>query len=282
MNISNIIKLFPLTFFLILSFACKGWKMTDKAIPLPPVKNVPESTWKRLSEKRTYFGHQSVGFNIVEGLKDVIKENPQIKLNIVETNDPTMFGIPIFAHSCNGKNHYPISKVDAFVESMERGIGNNADYAFFKLCFVDITANTDVQKVFTYYREKMEKLKDQYPKTIFIHVTVPLTTVQRGPKAFIKKIIGRPIDGYADNIKRNEFNSLLRKEYEGKAPILDLAKIESITSNGKSVAFTKDGKSFYAMNPEYTHDGGHLNETGRKVVAQSLLILLANLIEQKY
>jgi hypothetical protein len=276
MNISNIIKLFPLTFFLILSVACKGGKMTDKAIPLAPVKNVPEFTWKRLSEKRIYFGHQSVGFNIVEGLKDVIKENPHIKLNIVETNDSTMFGIPIFAHSRNGNNHDPKSKVDSFAESMDHGIGNNADYAFFKLCFVDITATTDVQEVFTYYREKMDKLKDQYPKTTFVHVTVPLTTVQRGPEAFIKKIIGRPIDGYADNIKRNEFNSLLRKEYKGKEPIFDIANIESVTSNGKSVVFTKDGKSFYAMNPEFTHDGGHLNQIGRKIVAEHLLTLLVD------
>jgi len=191
-----------------------------------------------------------------------------------------MFGKPIFAHSRNGNNHDPKSKINAFAESVDRGIGNNADFTFFKFCFVDITANTDVHEVFTYYREKMKKLKDQYPKTIFIHVTVPLTTVQANLKAWLKKIMGRPVDGYADNIKRNEFNDLLRQEYEGKAPVFDLAKIESVTSNGKAASFTKDGKSFYAMNPEFTHDGGHLNETGRKIVAQSLLVFMAQLIEQ--
>lgn len=256
--------------------------MSVETTHVTPLTDISGATWKKLSEKKIYFGHMSVGFNIVNGLNDIIKENPQVNLNIVESNDPANFDSPLFAHSRIGKNHEPISKIDDFKKFMDDGIGNNADYAFFKLCFVDITATTDVQKVFTYYREKMEKLKEQYPKTTFIHVTVPLTIVQTGPKAWIKKIIGRPIDGYADNIKRNEFNSLLRKKYEGKAPILDLAKFESVTLNGKSVAFTKDGKSFYAMNPEFTHDRGHLNETGRKVVARLLLILLAHLIEQQH
>jgi len=254
--------------------------MSDKAVPLTPIRNIPEFTWRKLSEKKIYFGHQSVGFNIVEGLKDLIKENPQIKLNIVESHDPADFSSPLFAHSPIGKNHDPISKIDDFKKFMDNGIGNRANFAFFKFCFVDITADTDVHKVFAHYKDSMKHLKEKYLETTFIHVTVPLTTVQTGPKAWIKKIIGRPIDGYPDNIKRNEFNDLLRKEYEGKAPILDLAKIESVTSNGKSVAFTKDGKSFYAMNPEFTHDGGHLNEVGRKLVAQSLLILLADLIKQ--
>ena len=44
---------------------------------------------------------------------------------------------------------------------------------------------------------------------------------------------------------------------------------------GKNLA--KHGKTFYAMAPEYTYDGGHLNELGRKKVAEQLLILLANL-----
>jgi hypothetical protein len=245
-----------------------------------PIKDIPVSRWEALSEKKIYFGHQSVGFNIIDGLKDLMKENPQIKLNIVESHDPADFSSPLFAHSPIGKNYNPISKIDDFKKFMDNGIGNNADIAFFKFCFVDVTAETDIQKIFNYYREVMNYLKEKYPKTIFVHVTVPLTTVQSGPKAFIKKIIGKPIDGYADNIRRNQFNGMLRKEYEGKAPIFDIARIESTFPNRKSLTFINDGKAFYTLIPEYTHDGGHLNETGRKIVAQSLLVLLAQLIEQ--
>ncbi|MBW2608023.1 MAG: hypothetical protein JRD05_10355 [Deltaproteobacteria bacterium] len=70
---------------------------------------------------------------------------------------------------------------------------------------------------------------------------------------------------------------MLRKEYDGKEPVFDIAKIESTFPNGTRCSFTKDGKTYYSMVPEYTYDSGHLNETGRKKVAEQLLILLAQL-----
>jgi hypothetical protein len=126
----------------------------------------------------------------------------------------------------------------------------------------------------------MGNLKDAYPKTRLIHMTVPLTTIQTGPKAWIKKVIGRPIGGYFDNMKRNEFNDMLRKEYGGKEPIFDLANIESTYPSWKQESFTKDGLIYCAMVPQYTQDGGHLNEKGRKIVGQELLVLLAKLSEK--
>ena len=85
-------------------------------------------------------------------------------------------------------------------------------------------------------------LKEAYPETIFIHVTMPLTSIQTGPKAWVKKIIGRQIRGIDDNIKRNQFNDMLRKEGEGKAPIFDLAKIESTLPDGTRSLSRKNGE----------------------------------------
>ena len=45
----------------------------------------------------------------------------------------------------------------------------------------------------------------------------------------------------------------------------------------KNETFEKDGRTYYALAPLYTNDGGHLNETGRKVVAEKLLYFLASL-----
>ena len=71
---------------------------------------------------------------------------------------------------------------------------------------------------------------------------------------------------------------MLRKEYEGKVPLFDIAKIESTFPDGTRCSFTKDGKTYYSMVSEYTSDGGgHLNATGRKKFAEQLLILLAQL-----
>ena len=134
-----------------------------------------------------------------------------------------------------------------------------------------------MEQLFSEYKNTMLQLKLNYPKTEFIHVTIPLKIVQTGPRAWIKKIIGRPIGGYEDNIKRNEFNKLLRTAYHEKEPVFDLALVESTYSNGSRQKFQYNSGDYYALIPEYSHDGRHLNEVGRKKVAEQLLISLANL-----
>ena len=82
------IRLSLLLVSLILIISCgNGEKMSEKANKLPSIKDVPNSAWKKLSQKKIYFGHQSVGYNIIDGIKDIMKEYPQINLNIVETTD---------------------------------------------------------------------------------------------------------------------------------------------------------------------------------------------------
>ena len=60
--------------------------MSEKNISYDTIKDVPASIWEKLSQKKIYFGHQSVGFNIMDGVQDLMKEHPAIKLNIVETS----------------------------------------------------------------------------------------------------------------------------------------------------------------------------------------------------
>ena len=239
--------------------------------------DVSESDWQQLSRKNIYFGHQSVGFNIIEGIKDIMKENPHIKLNIVETSDPSNLRGPSFAHFPIGENTNPKSKCDAFTSLMNKGSGNKVDIAFFKFCYIDIHFETNVSELFEEYEITMSSLRAKHPQTVFVHFTVPLTTVQGGPKALIKQILGRPVAGYEDNIKREEFNEKLRKRYTGKEPVFDLALIESTNEKGNRLSFTHQGKIGYILASEYTNDGGHLNERGRKIVAEQLLIFLSNL-----
>jgi hypothetical protein len=269
-------KLLAISLISLAVISCGG-NMDEKKAVLHSIKDVPETSWKKLAEKSIYFGHQSVGYNIVEGISDILKENHKIKLNIVETNNAVDFSVPLFAHSRVGKNEEPKSKCDCFSDVIEKGLGNKTDFAFFKFCFVDITAGTNVEKVFNDYKSTMSRLKIKYPQVVFIHFTSPLMTVQTGVKAFIKSIIGRSIDGYDENIKRNKFNEMLRKEYEGKQPIFDLAQVESTFPDGTRATFQKDGQAYLRLVSDYTDDGGHLNEKARKRVAEQLLILLANI-----
>ena len=254
--------------------------MPKEDAPLPSLQSIPDSAWQSLAQKRIFFGHQSVGFNIVQGIEDLMRENPQIKLNLVETDDPAAFDGPVFAHARNGSNNDPHSKCVAFTRTLEKGIGGKVDIAVLKFCYVDFSASSQVAEIFSDYRRTLDHLKQAFPNTTFVHVTVPLTTVQTGFKVPIKKLIGRAIDGYEENIVRNRFNFMLRAEFAGKEPFFDLARAESTFAVGTRSLFELQGKTYEALAPEYTKDGGHLNPEGRKKVAEQLLIALARLAEQ--
>lgn len=233
------------------------------------IGSVPEREWKDLSRKRIYFGHQSVGANILNGVKDIMQEYGNIKLNIEKTSEAEDFNAPVFAHARIGKNADPFSKIEVFEQGIRQGIGDKADIAFFKLCYLDITKETDVENLFNAYTQTMERLKTEFPETVFIFTTVPLTTTEMTWKTVVKKLIGR--DYLGDNIKRNEFNELLRQKYGVKGNVFDIAKAESLYPDGTQEGFKKNEKQYTSLIPVYTDDGGHLNQTGRKIVAACLL-----------
>ena len=242
----------------------------EKAVYFKTIQDIPSQKWADLSNKNIYFGHQSVGYNIIAGLQDVLQHQPGIKLNIIETENvqSQSLSIPFFAHSRIGVNQDPKSKIDVFVDLMDKGMAQKADIAFFKFCYVDIHQGTHIEELFTYYKTSLKRLSDKYPGTIFIHVTAPLTSQQTGVKAIIKKIIGKPLRG--DNNKyREQFNKLMRTEYAGEESLFDLALLESSTPDNSETGL--------ALHPSFTEDGGHLNKLGGKTIAEQLLIFLASL-----
>ncbi len=269
--------------FLLVSviIGCEGGGMEQDKVQYDSFKDVPASAWKKLTQKKIYFGHQSVGYNIIDGIKGLIKENQNIKLNIVERLDLADIKVGYFAHSRIGKNVDPKSKIDDFSSLMNSKIGGNVDIASYKFCYVDIHTQTDLGKIFNEYKNNMARLSNKYPGTTFIHFTVPLTAEPSGLKSVVKKakgvvkmMLGR-IDMY-DNTVKMKFNELLRNEYEGKEPFFDIAKIESTRPDGTRSYYKKNGNIYYSLVPEYTDDGGHLNESGRRIVAEQFLIFLAN------
>jgi hypothetical protein len=255
---------------------CDGGKMTKERKIYSSLKEVPASKWEDLSTKIVYFGHQSVGNNIIDGIKSVIKENPEIHLNIVEQNmvDSTETGV--FLHSKVGENRDPKSKMKSFEKNLQNGIGSKADIAALKFCYVDLSAESDPELIFNDYKATVEKVKRTHKDLKIIHFTVPLTVIESGFKAWVKNIIGRPLRGMEKNIRRSEYNELLKKEYSGKDPIFDIANIESTAPDGRRSTFSLNGKTYECLLPEYATDGGHLNQLGRTVVAGHFLLMLAN------
>ncbi len=241
------------------------------------LKKLSDNDWNILANTNIFFGHQSLGLNIIDGIQELMKGRSGIKLNIVETINPNTFVSGIFAHSKVGQNEKPISKIWRFNKLLRSGIGKRADIAFYKFSYTDINLIPDVNKLFNNYQESCQDLRRRYPKIRFVHITMPLTTIQRGPKAWLKKIACDSNDEFNNNIRRNKFNHLLRDQYEGSEPFFDLARIESKSSNGDLATFFKDGNQYFHLNHNYTNNGSNLNKTGQKWVAKKLLLFLANL-----
>jgi len=287
-NPGKILAIFLLTgamFLLVSGYGGKG--MADRQITnsIQSLKQVSPQQWKALSQKKIFFGHQSVGNNIMQGIGEVQANDPEIHLNIIRTKDRADFVKPVFAHSEIGKNDYPLTKIKDFVHLMEDGFGDRLDMAFMKFCFVDINSKTDIHKIIDNYRKSIEELHARYPDMTIIHFTVPLlrkekTSTINSVKNFVKGIMGKKKENFfssSHNAARNEYNKLLLRYYGGKEPVFDLAKLESTDPAGNRQTFTYDGRKYYALTPEYTEDGGHLNLKGRKYIAEQLLIFLAKL-----
>jgi len=217
------------------------------------------SSFPAAAEPRIYFGHQSVGANILQGVKEL--------------------GVPL---SIKGEflaeNGDPLRKLQNFKAAV--GEGSRFDIALVKFCYVDVNAETDARALFERYRATIAELRAKNPRTVFVHATLPLTTVQTGPKALAKRLLGRAPYGTIENVRREEYNRLLRAAYAGREPIFDLARLESIAPDGSVVSVAWDGATAPAMSLAYTDDGGHLNARGRAIAAQEFVTVLASASRQ--
>jgi hypothetical protein len=226
---------------------------------------IPAAALEKLPGKRIFFAHQSVGYDILAGIHDLMAEDPRLKLNIVDTKV--------------GKNGFPRIKLEDFTRMVESGAGRDADIAIFKLCYRDFDASTDSATLFAAYQATMAALKTKAPRTTFVLVTSPLVVRQAGWKAGIKTLLGRPLAGEEDNIARERFNQSMRQEYQGKQPLFDLAAAESTYPDGHREEFEHNGIRYEALIRDYTDDGAHLNARGRRIAALRLIECLAGLVK---
>ncbi len=242
------------------------------------LSDVSKERWEALATKRIFFGHRSVGNNILEGVREVLADTPEIGLQIVEAQrGDTRLEQPGLGHMLIGKNGHPDSKIRDFEALMAEGVGSRADLAFFKFCYVDFNHESDVNEVFTSYRETMDRLASTYPETKFVHASVPLRSRPIEPlkqlKDWVKVVLGK--GGSAqDNRRRNEFNARLRTAYPA-AEVFDIALIQSTLPDGSRSAVGRSDDPVYTMVPDYSSDGGHLSPVGRRKVAERLLVFLA-------
>jgi len=250
----------------------------QEARAMNSLDQIGRDDWQGMSSTVVFFGHQSVGSDILAGMEFLLEKSGQQDFRIATMSQFEQDGqSATLVHARIGRNTRPETKMEEFSAIMDRH-GHDVNAALFKFCYVDIGQETDIDSLFSQYMALMEDLASRYPKLKLLHCTVPLTSRQTGVKAWIKKLMQRPVRGYADNMARHEINERLRKAFD-QDTVFDLAHWESTYPDGSRSYFTRNNTRYYSLIREYTSDGGHLNEQGREFVAERFLLFLARALQ---
>lgn len=229
---------------------------------------------RTLASGRIYFGHHSVGKDLLDGLVCLAREHGvrNLRLTAPDAANPPTGGLLV--HGPVGQNGDPGSKLDGFALVLRDELATPPQIAFMKFCFVDFNPSTDVAAVFERYHRTLEDLSGQFPQVDFLHVTVPLRARSLGVKSRLKLLLGKPLWEDDSNAKRDDFNQALRQTYDESA-IIDIARVESTKVDGSRELFSRGDRKIPCLTPGLTHDGGHLNEDGQRAAAEELVRVVA-------
>jgi hypothetical protein len=228
----------------------------------------------RVSRTRVFFGHQSVGMNILHGVREVYATHGTAAPVIEENSTDAGAAGGFIDHAFIGENGKPLLKIQDFDEAMRSGTGQCVDVAMMKFCYADIGAATDAGALLAAYGEVAAALQRDFPDVTFIHATVPLTTGPGLLSGLKRRLRGGDRSGWADNAARERLNALIRREYAGGA-LFDLAAAESTGPDGSRSGGTFREEQCYRLRPGYAADDGHLNREGARVVATAWLKAIA-------
>ena len=219
-----------------------------------------------LLSTRIFFGHQSVGRDILAGISGLAPELPI-------TNAAAGVDGPALIEANIGENGDAGSKDRAFLEAV-RAL-DPGQVAIYKYCYVDMSADTDPDALFADYQGTLTVASATGVRAI--PVTMPITTVAPSWKRGIKQLLGKPTD-LELNARRQHFNELLREAY-ADGPLIDLARFEATREDGSIRTAPFNGQPVEVLVAAYTDDGAHLNSRGRRWVAARFLESLSNAID---
>lgn len=232
--------------------ACSG-SHENTTMKTTHTTQLTRAEWDAAAARSVFFGHQSVGDNMLDGLRQISESESWPALRILEQNGGAALRGPVLLHAKIGQNGDPRSKVKAFREAIDAGLGNQVDIALMKFCFWDIRHETDIDAVFNEYRSTMDDLARRYPKVTFVHTTVPLVAADVDWKAQVRRLIGLTTPTDIDNRTREKLNQRIRSQYAGHV-LLDIAMAEREPSG------PSDAPQLAAS---LSSDGAHLNNAGR-------------------
>lgn len=229
----------------------------------------------KVSRTKVFFGHQSVGMNVLSGVPGVYAAHHMAAPTIEQGGTRPGADGGFVGHALIGENEKPWLKIQDFAANMGSGTGQQVDVAMMKLCYVDVTSNTDVGALFAMYRQTIAALERDLPRITFVHVTVPLMTEQRLLSKLKSRLTGSSQYGPPDNAARERLNALIRREYAG-GYLFDLAAVESTAPDGSRVMGVYQGQQYYWLHDGYAQDSGHLNGEGARAAATVWLRAIAH------
>lgn len=233
-----------------------------------------------VSQARVFFGHHSVGNNILKGVQ-ALADKTGVPLRIEEvTAGGTAPEGPGLFHGKVGENLDPDAKIAGFASALGAEGEARYDVATFKFCYVDLDEGSKERspgKLFDRYANNISAIEAAHPGVKVLHSTMPLMAEPPGKKTRLKRLLGLPISTDAANVDRNEFNRLARERFNGSG-LLDVARFEATRPDGSIAEFSAGGRELEMLALEYTSDGGHLNELGQERVAAAFLHRIAEAV----
>jgi hypothetical protein len=233
--------------------------------------NTLEPQLQALGRVALYFGHQSVGGNLLRGL-EVLGREAGVTVPVRELG--TAGGPGGIVHSRLGKNGDPAGKIGAFEGVLTGAEAGPVQLAAMKLCYADFRADTDVEALFARYVAAIDAIGAARPELKLLHVTTPLTARGEGVRHRLQRTLGMAPGNDRANAARHLYNERLRARYAGPA-LFDLARIEATGPDGKVLMYGSASLRHPALVAAYTDDGGHLNDAGQRRVAAAFAGWLA-------
>ena len=256
---------------LAVSFATAGALLMTAAIESSTRPDPLRQRLQAVASSTVLFGHQSVGANVLDGLRAVAREQG-VELRFAEVRSAAELRPGTFGDLRVAENGNPRRKLASFATALA---GGDPDVALVKFCYVDFDANTDARALFAEYQATLRDLRAKHPRTTFVHVTVPLVADEGFARSLAKKLLGKTSSAVPSNARREEFNALLRSAF-GDEPLFDLARVESTDSSGRMVSAKLGNQVVPMLAAEYTEDGGHLNAAGSSRAAAALVNVLGD------
>ena len=219
-----------------------------------------------VARSRVFFGHQSVGMNLLDGISAVYASHGVAPPRIAKGRLPLGTSSAYIEHDYIGENEKPFLKLQDFDKVMRDGVAQQVDVAVMKFCYIDIRTDTDVEALFAKYRDTIAALERDFPKVTIVKMTVPVTTERHGLSMVKAWVTQSDRMGPAENAARERLNTLIRRQY-AEDHLLDLAAVESTAPSGAVSTGNYQGQPYVSLYDGYASDSGHLNAEGSRLAA---------------